>query len=203
MKRAGKKDTWEFDCAREAIRNFSDTFSKILPKLRKSFRKRTGFFNFQHFWGQYTSILFQTVPAPHSYESDGCPLTSPYSHHYFTLFSFSCLQNTIVPLRLYNEPQCKTWWNELNLSIYHVVKHCNYHAINYNVLIFCQMLILITFKISKEKKPPSASGNITMFNVTWSKIMVKKKRLVDWLVVLMIYVPLAIFQPRVDIDFEE
>ena len=45
---------------------------------------------------------------------------------------------------------------EMNQSIHHIIKQCYYHPIYYNVLLFYQKLILIKFKILKEKETTSS-----------------------------------------------
>ena len=39
---------------------------------------------------------------------------------------------------------------EMNQSMHHIIKQCFYHLIYYNVLLFCQKLILIKFMILKN-----------------------------------------------------
>ena len=54
---------------------------------------------------------------------------------------------------------------EMNQSIYHIIKQCYYHSIYYNVLLFCQKLILIEFKILKKKKQPLTSSQLFKQNL--------------------------------------
>ena len=51
---------------------------------------------------------------------------------------------------------------EKNQSIHHIIKQCYYHSIYYIVLLFCQKLILIKFKILKKKKNTSSQLSLTV-----------------------------------------
>ena len=79
------------------------------------------------------------------------PLTAATNHHKNYLSSFLCLQYNFISSWLYNEPLCKTWWNDpINTSHYQTL------LLSLNLLqcvIILQKLILITFKILKKKKP--------------------------------------------------